>query len=135
MTQTGADGSQHTAVTEDASAVPTAPAAVARKIDESSNDEMGETGDSERVGFGLGRAAALVGVEPRLLERALCFRRHAGGRGSVYDVPYSAEQAADNRDAMVKSLYSGLFDWLVAKINKSLALSMSHVRGISLKPP
>ena len=72
-------------------------------------------------------------VEPRLLERALCFRRHAGGRGSVYDVPYSAEQAADNRDAMVKSLYSGLFDWLVAKINKSLALSMSHVRGISLK--
>ena len=29
----------------------------------------------------------------------------------MYNVPYTAAQAADYRDALVKRLYAGLFDW------------------------
>ena len=42
-------------------------------------------------------------------------------------------QAMDTRDALAKSIYSCLFDWLVEKINKSLGVGKRRTgRSISI---
>jgi len=35
----------------------------------------------------------------------------------MFEVPLSVEQAMENRDAMVKTIYGFLFQWLVGRIN------------------
>lgn len=42
-------------------------------------------------------------------------------------------QAIDARDALAKSIYISLFDWLIEQINKSLEVGKSHMgRSISI---
>jgi myosin heavy subunit len=48
--------------------------------------------------------------------------RHIGTR-SVVLVSYNVQQAQDARDAMVKRVYTELFQFLVDKINKELSSS------------
>lgn len=43
-----------------------------------------------------------------------------GGRKSAYHIPLTYAQAIENRDAMAKEIYSKLFNYLVARLNKSL---------------
>lgn len=43
-----------------------------------------------------------------------------GGRSSVYNVPLNTDQAAYTRNALAKSLYSRMFDWIVEAVNKVL---------------
>jgi myosin heavy subunit len=68
----------------------------------------------------LEKCAKVLGVQAELLEKALCYRK-TGARGSVYYVPNTIVEAGLARDAMTKMVYSQCFDWLIVKINLSLA--------------
>ena len=68
--------------------------------------------------------AYLLEVDPSAVQRALTQRimetQRGGRRGSVYEVPLNPTQAAAVRDALSKAIYNNLFDWIVARINRSL---------------
>ena len=49
---------------------------------------------------------------------------------SIEDIPLSAAKAATSRDALAKTLYALLFDWIVARVNRALGIS----RGFSNRP-
>lgn len=60
--------------------------------------------------------AYLLGVEKEVLSLKLMSRvisTGGGKRGSNYNVPLNAEQARGSRDALSKSLYTRMFDWIV----------------------
>jgi myosin heavy subunit len=42
-------------------------------------------------------------------------------RGETFDVPYNPLQATVARDAIARSIYARLFDWLVSCVNNALA--------------
>ena len=44
-----------------------------------------------------------------------------GGRGSTYDVSLTQQQCEDMRDGLAKAIYQGLFDWLVGRLNETMA--------------
>jgi myosin heavy subunit len=81
-------------------------------------------------------ASKLLGLEDvTKLPKALCYRSMStggGGRGSVYSVPYTVDQAEAARDAMVKRLHSHIFDWLIDSINVSLAHGNTSTDGLSM---
>jgi myosin-1 len=73
----------------------------------------------------LNLAASYLRVEPFALKNALLFRvLNTGGAGakkmSTYNVPQNVEQAASARDALAKTIYSRMFDWIVSKVNEAL---------------
>jgi myosin-1 len=48
-----------------------------------------------------------------------------GRRGSIYDVPLNIVQAIAGRDALAKALYNNLFEWIVSRVNVSMAAKVS----------
>jgi hypothetical protein len=67
----------------------------------------------------LAHACQLWQVDVGMINKFLC-ARHIGVR-EVILVTYSIQQAYDARDAMVKKVYSELFQWIVDKINRELS--------------
>lgn len=67
----------------------------------------------------LSHAASLWGVNDKNIEKFLT-SRHIGGR-EVILVSYNINQALDTRDAMVKKVYSELFQYVVDHINLALS--------------
>ncbi|CBJ27444.1 myosin-like protein [Ectocarpus siliculosus] len=65
------------------------------------------------------RAAELLGVDPVTLVNAMSFRRIKAGH-EWFTVYLDAKKCYHLREALCKSIYSGLFDWLVAKINHTI---------------
>ncbi|XP_062521055.1 unconventional myosin-IXa-like isoform X2 [Corticium candelabrum] len=61
----------------------------------------------------------LLKVRLETLTAALTTRKNMA-RGETVIIPYSKDEAVGNRDAMAKSLYASLFDWMVAQMNKAL---------------
>ncbi|KAL0586316.1 hypothetical protein ABG067_003928 [Albugo candida] len=62
----------------------------------------------------------LLGIKLEDMVNALCFRTmHAANE--EYRVPLSFEQAVTGRDALAKTIYANIFDWIVKKVNSVLA--------------
>ncbi|MCD7464261.1 hypothetical protein HAX54_052361 [Datura stramonium] len=66
-------------------------------------------------------AASLMGCRANDLILALSTRRMQAGKDKVVK-SLTMQQAMDTRDALAKFIYANLFDWIMDKINKSLAM-------------
>jgi len=79
----------------------------------------------------LAAAAALMGCDAGALARALSTRTRATPDGPITS-PLDAAAASSNRDALVKVIYSRLFDWLVGRINASIGQDPQAFASIGL---
>ncbi|DAZ98019.1 TPA: hypothetical protein N0F65_004509 [Lagenidium giganteum] len=70
--------------------------------------------------------AALLQTDIKALRSTLLERSITAGTES-YTIPLNSEQASDLRDALAKGMYTQMFDWLVARINKAIC-STRNVR-------
>lgn len=66
-------------------------------------------------------AASLMGCSVNDLMLALSSRKMQAGKDKVVKSS-NMQQAIDTRDALAKFIYANLFDWIVDKINRSLAM-------------
>eukprot|EP00045_Choanoeca_perplexa_P015970 m.208486 g.208486 ORF g.208486 m.208486 type:complete len:1858 (+) comp17133_c0_seq10:3764-9337(+) len=65
-------------------------------------------------------AARLLGVDAKMFAKWLTHRKIQTGR-EIFTKPQTEEQAKRARDALAKHIYAHVFDWIVARINESLA--------------
>ncbi|KAK3275179.1 hypothetical protein CYMTET_16678 [Cymbomonas tetramitiformis] len=65
-------------------------------------------------------AAGLLGFEFITLEIALTTKGLATSRSSCYSIPLTPHQASVARDALAKSIYTRIFDYLVKKVSTSM---------------
>ena len=74
--------------------------------------------------------ATLMGLDADELRRALTARvmqaTKGGYKGTVIMVPLKVHEANSARDALAKSLYSRLFDYIVMRINQSIPFQSSN---------
>lgn len=66
------------------------------------------------------KAAQLLHVKPEGLDAALTSRTIKTGNQAI-KTPLNVVDALASRDAFAKSLYSGLFDWIVQELNRAMA--------------
>ncbi|VVB00662.1 unnamed protein product [Arabis nemorensis] len=80
----------------------------------------------------LSTVAKLIGCNINELKLALSKRNMRVGNDTIVQ-KLTLSQAIDARDALAKSIYACLFDWLVEQINKSLAVGKRRTgRSISI---
>ncbi|XP_021896862.1 myosin-1 isoform X2 [Carica papaya] len=80
----------------------------------------------------LVNVAKLIGCNTEDIKLALSTRKMRVGNDNIVQ-KLTLSQAIDTRDALAKSIYACLFDWLVEQINKSLAVGKRRTgRSISI---
>ncbi len=77
------------------------------------------------------KAANLLKVKPGELDAALTSRTIKTGNQSI-NTPLNLVDAAASRDAFAKSLYSGLFDWIVFELNKAMVPAKGKGKEMTL---
>ncbi|KAK0946793.1 class II myosin [Friedmanniomyces endolithicus] len=81
-------------------------------------------------------ASYLLEVESAHVNKALTTRiietSRGGRRGSVYDSPMNIAQATASRDALAKTIYTKMFDWIVQRVNQSLRARGAAAHSIGI---
>nr|XP_023884762.1 myosin-12-like [Quercus suber]POE70253.1 myosin-12 [Quercus suber] len=85
----------------------------------------------EKSKFHLQTAAELLMSDAKMLEDSLCKRVIVTPDGNITK-PLDPGQAALSRDALAKTVYSRLFDWIVDKINSSIGQDPNAVSLIGV---
>ncbi|XP_047128330.1 unconventional myosin-VI isoform X1 [Hydra vulgaris] len=100
------------------------------EFQESISDKKGGcqvTSTSEKF---VSNAAKLLGIQVDELLMALSTRimmtAKGGGMGTTYKIPLKPEQSAAGRDALAKSIYSKLFDYIVGCVNQCFPYQSSQ---------
>ncbi|GBG77578.1 hypothetical protein CBR_g24025 [Chara braunii] len=75
---------------------------------------------SEKAKFHLRAAAEILMCDEKMLEKSLTTRIMRASRTESITKILDKSQATDNRDALARTIYAKLFDWLVDKVNKSI---------------
>ncbi|GMF15853.1 unnamed protein product [Phytophthora fragariaefolia] len=91
-------------------------------------DKSGENGSRISSGSALSQVAKMFGLPTTRIEEALCNRTVITRNDSV-TVPLAPIEAAENRDALAKTIYSKMFDWMVVKINAAISTDESRIKG------
>lgn len=68
--------------------------------------------------------ASLLGCDAKLLSQGMSARTYTANNSSVL-TPLNADQAKYTRDALAKSMYFRLFDYIVHRINEAIHLTTS----------
>ena len=63
----------------------------------------------------------LVGFDVSTMTHALTYKRVIVGNEDIAS-PLTVEQCRASRDAVAKTIYSSIFDWLVQKVNEAFAV-------------
>jgi len=77
------------------------------------------------------KVANLLKIKPGPLDAALCSRTIKTGQQAI-KTPLNLIDAQASREAFAKALYSGLFDWIVAELNKAMAPASGSSKGMTL---
>mmetsp|Transcript_3090 Transcript_3090/g.10120 ORF Transcript_3090/g.10120 Transcript_3090/m.10120 type:complete len:594 (-) Transcript_3090:407-2188(-) len=82
----------------------------------------------------LQTAAYLFSVSPEQLAHALVHRKIQSGsaRSTQYAVQQNSDQAYGIRDALAKTVYERLFNWVVEKINQSMACTSAGLKCLGV---
>ncbi|RLN91034.1 hypothetical protein BBJ28_00005231, partial [Nothophytophthora sp. Chile5] len=88
----------------------------------------GENGSRISSGTALSQVAKMFGLPTRSIEEALCNRTVITRNDSV-TVPLDPVEAVENRDALAKTVYSKMFDWMVVKINAAISTDEDRIHG------
>ncbi|KAG1703117.1 hypothetical protein DVH05_008029 [Phytophthora capsici] len=91
-------------------------------------DKSGENGSRISSGSALSQVAKMFGLPTTRIEEALCNRTVITRNDSV-TVPLAPIEAAENRDALAKTIYSKMFDWMVVRINEAISTDDSRIKG------
>jgi myosin-5 len=94
---------------------------------ENNNAELANRGAEEA----LHDCAEVLQVDTEQLRNALITRRIITPEGEI-DTNLSVETAQSNRDALAKTMYSRLFDWIVSAINASIGATGAITGTIGL---
>jgi len=76
------------------------------------------------------KCAAALGIEGQVMADALCSREFAnpskGKEGQFISFKVAPDMASQNRDAIAKTIYSGMFDEVVRRVNEVFRKDMSQ---------
>jgi myosin-5 len=79
-------------------------------------------------------AARFIGVDANMLETAICCHI-IKAKDDEYNVQLNKNQANDVKDAFSKALYSGIFNWLVKRVNELLGaknMTVDQIQTIAI---
>lgn len=91
-------------------------------------EKSGESGSRISSSQALSSVAKMFAVPSLAVEQALCNRTVITRNDSV-TVPMGPVEALENRDALAKTIYSKMFDWMVQKINLAISSDESAIQG------
>eukprot|EP00002_Diphylleia_rotans_P005132 TRINITY_DN1421_c0_g1_i1.p1 TRINITY_DN1421_c0_g1~~TRINITY_DN1421_c0_g1_i1.p1 ORF type:complete len:1546 (-),score=390.98 TRINITY_DN1421_c0_g1_i1:282-4919(-) len=75
-------------------------------------------------------AAGLLKLQPADLQKALTSRVMQIKGQPPMNIPLNPQQASDNRDALAKTLYGNMFDWLVSRINQAMSAPAGTAKSL-----